>query len=243
MNTKIEVPEASTRFDGWANHFDDYAPVYEEAAFGNAGLAYVGNREITAIERSLRGLAPGEVLDAGAGTGRITRALTGLGWDVTALDISTEMLEAIARTIPGTKTVAGALGRPLPFDDHTFDAVVSTRVLKYVADLDAAMREIARVVRPGGHIVLEFTNGRSLARIGYGGAAIRFVTAHEARALFARHDVRVVSEHAGTRLPHALFGAAQHARAAKAVAHIDRMLGGDRTIAGARSFIIHGQRA
>jgi ubiquinone/menaquinone biosynthesis C-methylase UbiE len=243
MNAKIEVPEASSRFDGWAAHFDDYAPVYEEAAFGNAGLAYVGDREITAIDRALRGVVPGDVLDAGAGTGRITRALTGFGWDVTALDISAEMLERIARTVPGTKTVGGALGEPLPFDDEAFDAVVSMRVLKYVADLDAAMREIARVVRPGGHVVLEFTNARSVARLGYRGAAIKFVTAQEARALFARHGVHVVSEHAGTRLPHAVFGVAKARRAAGAVARIDRLLGGDRTIAGARSFILHGQRA
>lgn len=241
--TMSAAPEA---FEDWGSYFDDNAARYEESAFGSAGLAYVGNREVHTVVSALARRAPGRVLDAGAGTGRIARVLHHAGWHVTALDVSTRMLDQLRDGIPGCRTVHAALGDALPLDDATFDAVVSMRVLKYVVDLDAALAELARVVRPGGTAVFEFPNARSLARFGYGRAPIHFVTAGEAAARCRAAGFEIVEAVAGARLPQPVWARAARPRQARAVAAAERglarILGGDRSVFGARSVILVGVR-
>jgi demethylmenaquinone methyltransferase/2-methoxy-6-polyprenyl-1,4-benzoquinol methylase len=101
-------------------------------------------------------LAPGErLLDVGSGTGVIAAAAQKIVGDqglVVALDPSSGMLtEALAR---GVKTIVPGRGERLPFADASFDAVTMGYALRHVADLDAAMREYARVLRPGGRVML-----------------------------------------------------------------------------------------
>jgi ubiquinone/menaquinone biosynthesis C-methylase UbiE len=240
------LPQAPDDATGWAGYFDAYAPVYERAAFGGHGLAYVGALEVSAVMRALRRVQPGRVLDAGAGTGRVARALCADDWNVTAFDVSSEMLDRLAYELPSCETVQGAIGSELPFADESFDAVVSMRVLKYVADIDVAMDEFARVLRPGGLAVFEFANARSLARFGYRGAPIHFVTVAEADALLRTAGFRVIGRVAGTRLPHPLWQRARSPRVTRMSATLDRtvgtMVGGDRTAAFARSIILVGMR-
>jgi ubiquinone/menaquinone biosynthesis C-methylase UbiE len=242
-STQPRVPENAA---GWAGYFDAFAPVYEHSAFGGQGLAYVGGLEVNAVIQTLRRLAPGRVLDAGAGTGRVARALCADGWHVTAFDVSSEMLDRLAYELPSCETVQGALGTKLPFDDDCFDAVVSMRVLKYVADVEVAVEELARVLRPGGLAVLEFANARSFARLGYRGAPVQFQTIAQAHALLESAGLRVVNQVAGTRLPYPFWQRARSARAARGIAQLDRaigtLVGGDRTALLARSMILVGMR-
>lgn len=94
------------------------------------------------------------VLDVAAGTGSITRELEARGARVIALDQSFEMLR-LART-RGARTVLATAQR-LPFADATFDAVTFSYLLRYVDDPASCMRELARVLRPGGSIgMVEF---------------------------------------------------------------------------------------
>jgi demethylmenaquinone methyltransferase / 2-methoxy-6-polyprenyl-1,4-benzoquinol methylase len=101
---------------------------------------------------------PGQqILDVATGTGMVARALAGRGAQVTALDQSEAML-AVARAKPhrAITFVTGQAER-LPFDDGSFDALTFTYLLRYVDDPAATMRELARVVRPGGRIgMVEF---------------------------------------------------------------------------------------
>jgi demethylmenaquinone methyltransferase / 2-methoxy-6-polyprenyl-1,4-benzoquinol methylase len=94
------------------------------------------------------------VLDVAAGTGSITRLLTDSGATVVSLDQSNQMLEqAVARGATGVRATAESL----PFPDESFDRVTFGYLLRYVADVPAAMRELARVLRPGGRIgMVEF---------------------------------------------------------------------------------------
>jgi len=105
--------------------------------------------------------SPGErVLDVATGTGMVARALVrGAGCSVVALDQSEEMLaraRALVGSEPRISLVRGEAER-LPFADGEFDALTFTYLLRYVDDPAATMRELARVVRPGGRIaMLEF---------------------------------------------------------------------------------------
>jgi demethylmenaquinone methyltransferase/2-methoxy-6-polyprenyl-1,4-benzoquinol methylase len=109
---------------------------------------------------------PGDaVLDVATGTGLVARELVRRkGCRVVGLDQSADMLAVARERVPaGVELVEGDADR-LPFEDASFDGLTFTYLLRYVDDPAATMRELARVVRPGGSIaMLEFAVPR-LAR-------------------------------------------------------------------------------
>jgi demethylmenaquinone methyltransferase/2-methoxy-6-polyprenyl-1,4-benzoquinol methylase len=102
------------------------------------------------------------VLDVATGTGLVARELAGRNLRVVGLDQSPSMLRRAAAGVraAGLDTrVRFALGQAqaLPFGDETFDALTFTYLLRYVDDPAATLRELARVLRPGGVMAsLEF---------------------------------------------------------------------------------------
>lgn len=111
---------------------------------------------------------PGQrILDVATGTGLVAFALAGRGCEVVGLDQSEAMLAVARRRGQGARArvtfVQGEAER-LPFGDGEFDALTFTYLLRYVDDREATMRELARVVKPGGRIgMIEFGVPRSPA--------------------------------------------------------------------------------
>jgi demethylmenaquinone methyltransferase / 2-methoxy-6-polyprenyl-1,4-benzoquinol methylase len=111
------------------------------------------------------------VLDVATGTAAVAIELVRrTGCRVVGLDQSREMLEGCRRRVEAAglenriELIEGTADR-LPFEDASFDALTFTYLLRYVDDPAATMRELARVVRPGGSIaMLEFGLPRGLAR-------------------------------------------------------------------------------
>jgi demethylmenaquinone methyltransferase / 2-methoxy-6-polyprenyl-1,4-benzoquinol methylase len=103
------------------------------------------------------GVGPGDrVLDVACGTGLVSTELVRRGCTVIGLDQSPDMLAQARRRLPGVQFVEGEAER-LPFADREFDALTFTYLLRYVDDRAATMRELARVVKPGGAIgMVEF---------------------------------------------------------------------------------------
>src|SRR2546430_7113646 len=98
--------------------------------------------------------APGDVvLDVATGTGLVAWAVSErYGCDVVGLDRSGDMLSAaVARN--GHIPLVRARAESLPFPDDSFDHLTFTYLLRYVDDPSAVLRELARVVKPGGRIV------------------------------------------------------------------------------------------
>jgi SAM-dependent methyltransferase len=92
---------------------------------------------------------PSKTLDAGCGEGRLARRLAAAGHDVVALDASPTLVRLAREADPsGDYRVADVIA--LPFDDETFDLVVSFMVLQDVEDYEQAIRDAARVLQPGG---------------------------------------------------------------------------------------------
>lgn len=119
-------------------------------SFGSVGAAYDSARpeypaEAVAWMLSSR---PRRVVDVGAGTGKLTRAVAATGAEVTAVDPDARMLEQLSARNPEIRTFVGS-GESLPLPDDSADAVVYGQAWHWVEPLPAAA-EAGRVLVPGG---------------------------------------------------------------------------------------------
>ncbi len=130
--------------------YDRWAALYDQKA---NPLIELKQREIARLLGDVRGLA---VADLGCGTGRTAVALAERGAQVTAVDFSEGML-AQARSRPGAGRVrflVHDLEKPLPLGTDSVDRVLCSLALEHVEGLDAAFREMARICRPDGRVVI-----------------------------------------------------------------------------------------
>jgi demethylmenaquinone methyltransferase/2-methoxy-6-polyprenyl-1,4-benzoquinol methylase len=137
--------------------FDRIAPVYDAMnRVMTAGLDRVWRR--LTVEAVVQ---PGDrVLDACCGTGDLALAAEREGGVVTGVDFSPRMLERARKKSETVTWVEGDL-LALPFGDDSFDAATVGFGVRNVSDLDAALAELRRVLRPGGRLaILEITQPR-----------------------------------------------------------------------------------
>jgi demethylmenaquinone methyltransferase/2-methoxy-6-polyprenyl-1,4-benzoquinol methylase len=153
VETGTLPPEAVQRM------FDRIAPVYDTMnRVMTAGL----DRRWRAITLDATVRGGDRVLDACCGTGDLASGARRRGAEVTGLDFSPKMLERARRKDPAIEWVQGdALA--LPFDDGSFDAATVGFGVRNVADLETGLRELRRVLRPGGRLgILEITTPRGV---------------------------------------------------------------------------------
>jgi len=129
----------------------------EQAALrGNPSFVWrAGQERRLAMMRRYAPLEGRRVLDVGCGMGMYTSAFLRYTPYVFGVEIEADrVLEARTRT----RGIARAVGETLPFVDNTFDVIFSHEVLEHVADDRLCAREMVRVVRPGGQIVIFVPN-------------------------------------------------------------------------------------
>ena len=126
--------------------------------FARAADAYERGRamfpaDAVAAMLASTGAAPGvTLLELGAGTGKLTRSLTGSGARVIALEPVAEMRAQLAAGVPGAELL-DAVAEAIPLADGSVDAVVAAQAYHWF-DPEAATAEVARVLRPGGAVAL-----------------------------------------------------------------------------------------
>ncbi|WP_419995258.1 class I SAM-dependent methyltransferase [Streptomyces boninensis] len=146
--TRAASVEAATGAVSTAEVYRDWAAHYD--APGNQMI----DVEQPVVQRVLDGLPVGRALDAACGTGRHTAHLHRLGHDVTGVDASPEMLAQARRRLPAEIGLCRADLARLPLATDSVDTVVCALALTHVAELGEVLAEFARVLRPGGHLVL-----------------------------------------------------------------------------------------
>ena len=113
-------------------------------------------REVTEILAAELGLGRGSrVLDLGAGTGKLSRALLDAGFDVTAVEPLDDMRAVLAGTIGAERALAGT-AEAIPLPDASVDAVTMADSFHWF-DEQPAIEEIRRVLRPGGGVAVMWT--------------------------------------------------------------------------------------
>jgi len=124
------------------------------SSFGAAAAAYAEHRPgyaEAAVRWALEPVLdrqPARAADVGAGTGKLTAALVSLGAEVTAVEPDPQMLAELRRAMPMVRSVPGS-AEEIPVPDASLDAVLAGQAMHWF-DMDRALPEIARVLRPGG---------------------------------------------------------------------------------------------
>jgi SAM-dependent methyltransferase len=133
--------------------YDDpeLAAAYARVSAANTANAAYERPAVHALLGDVRGL---DVLDAGCAAGEHSAWLAERGARVVALDASEAMVR-LARERLGerARVLQADLAQPLPFEDASFDLVLSSLTLHYLEDWAPVLRELARVLRPGGRLV------------------------------------------------------------------------------------------
>ena len=143
------------REDATRAYYDEFSRWYEKER-GRGYHALIDDLEVRVTEPFARGA---RVLEVGCGTGLILERIARVAEKAVGIDLSPGMLEqARARGLD----VHEGSATELPFDDCSFDLAYSFKVLAHVPDIEKALAEMARVVRPGGTILAEFYNPWSL---------------------------------------------------------------------------------
>lgn len=124
------------------DHFDVIAPIYARATYS----AQDRMRELAGLPAS------GRLLDIGGGTGRVASALLEDVDEVVIADVSMGMLRQTHRS---TLQPVCSHSEFLPFPDSFFERVIMVDALHHVIDQPASAREMLRVLKPGGRIVIE----------------------------------------------------------------------------------------
>jgi ubiquinone/menaquinone biosynthesis C-methylase UbiE len=137
----MDLESQRVSFGAAAGTYDAHRPGWPEATAD--WLTGAPNRDTFGHE-----VLPLEVLDLGAGTGKLTAALVAAGHRVTAADPSSGMLTELRARLPRVPTVE-AVAEELPFHDQAFDVVTVAQAWHWF-DAESAAAECARVLRPGG---------------------------------------------------------------------------------------------
>lgn len=127
--------------------YRQYAPTYDTA--GNGLFPY----DEPIVRRIVDTLPPGTALDAACGTGRYTAYLVARGHRTIGVDSSPDMLAYARRRVPSSAFLIADL-HEIPLPDDAVDVIVCGLALAHVPALGPVLAEFARVLRPGGHVVI-----------------------------------------------------------------------------------------
>jgi ubiquinone/menaquinone biosynthesis C-methylase UbiE len=140
---------------GKEHFWERYFVVYD-----TLNLSPLYRRLVSRHAELLRPAAGDDILDAGAGTGNVTRLLAVPGAHVVGIDFCAPALVQCRRKVPSAEFQQADLTQPLPFASNSFDKIACSVTLHFLPPerQQFALQELLRVLRPGGHLALSVFN-------------------------------------------------------------------------------------
>ena len=123
--------------------------------------AQLGNFELNAVLSFLGNVTNKKILDAGCGKGRLTCELAKRGAEIVGVDIAYELISSAKQQNKNLPFLTASVSQ-LPFVDGCFDGVLCVEVIEHVPDTEMAIYELARVLKPGGKLIVIDKNILSL---------------------------------------------------------------------------------
>ena len=202
----MEIVPTRAGYDRWAEFYDEE----------DNPLVLLEERHIGPLVGDVAGLA---VADIGCGTGRHALRWAAAGARVTAVDFSEAMLQR-ARAKPGAGAITFVrhdLAKPFPLESAAFDRVFCCLVLDHIAELDKFFRELRRLCRPKGRVIISVMHPAMSLR----GVQARFIDPASGRRISPASHAHQMSDYlmaavrAGLHLEHVSEHAADAALAAR----------------------------
>jgi len=137
------------------SYYDEFSSWYENER-GRGYHQLLDDLEVDLVRRYCHG---GRALEVGCGTGLLLQRVAEFADSAVGIDLSGGML---AKAHQRGLRVSQASATELPCASNSFDVVYSFKVLAHIEQIHTAMSEMARVTRPGGYVLAEFYNPRSL---------------------------------------------------------------------------------
>jgi len=170
MNPKSDDTEqmaariaAVAHHDAEAERFKRWYGQMAQGRFANA-FTYGRHKIDVLLDQSLKQLRPGaRILDVGCGTGEYVHRANALGFRASGLEPAAAMRQA-ATVLNPDSTIVDGVATQLPFPADSFEFVICIEVLRYLhgSDIREAMREMHRVLTPGGKLFLTMVNKYAL---------------------------------------------------------------------------------
>ena len=135
-------------YDSIAEDFDSIMSMYDT----NRRIEVIFDEFLSNINLENKTL-----LDGGCGTGWFTKKAIEKGAMVTSLDIAPKLVDITKKKNPTTTGVVGSL-LEIPFEDNSFDVVISSEVIEHTPDPFKATQELIRVLKPGGYLCVTAPN-------------------------------------------------------------------------------------
>jgi len=179
-NSEVEVVPTQAGYDRWAEVYDGE----------DNPLVLLEEMHISPLVGKVTGLA---VADIGCGTGRHALRWAAAGARVTAVDFSEAMLQR-ARAKPGAEIVTFIhhdLAQPFPLESAAFDMVFCCLVLEHISALDGFFRELRRLCRPSGRVVISVMHPAMSLR----GVQARFIEPRSGRRISPAGYARCTSDY------------------------------------------------
>lgn len=147
--------------------YDADAGIYDERRFSDHAGREEDRKSRSLISEFAGSWIDRNVLEVGCGSGRISEVLAEGSHSLTLCDISAQMLTEASRRVNSkfpSVDVSLAKGSvyELPFASSSFDCLVSINVLTHIRDLEGALSEFRRILRPGGSLIFSISNRNSL---------------------------------------------------------------------------------
>lgn len=179
MSVKIFV-DRSEHF--WKKYYETDSQTYDSERFSSPSGKLFEDLENNFIVEMFGDVQNKKTLDVATGTGRISVHLAKAGADVTALDLTPEMMEKAKEKAKNAGVKINFIegnAMALPFNDATFDNVITIRFVHLLSkkDEEKVIEEMARVLKPGGQLIIEYNN------LLYGGFLIPIIEAYRVHAL------------------------------------------------------------
>lgn len=147
--------------------FSDQAEIYAGKYSDKSSIAHSFSIRRQRVYKMLEGLKEGKVLDIGCGPGIMVEHLVNKGIEFYGVDLSKKMIEQCKqnfRHIPSAHFSVGRIEK-IEFPDSFFDVVICMGVVEYIKNDKVAIKEMVRVVKPGGVIIITLPNKLSLYRL------------------------------------------------------------------------------
>jgi len=171
--------------------FDRESPAWREnyRRSGRNPFAYRDKQYRKRYVLEMLGRGDGRALDLGCGAGEFFEDLQRKGFSVVGADFSSEMVRLAHQTGGGGSGVARADAQRIPFRPHAFRALIAVGLLEYLPEDEGALKEMLRIVEPGGKVIVTLRNKRCLERRLWSEYILRGWMKRESTGFYREHDL------------------------------------------------------